>query len=131
MIDTMFHNSWLGHLPKPKMINKRGRNKNYWPTNEVNQHATKGLNFFLCCSRGVGMDFLVPNVFPQYVHNSTSFYLISFALNSIIATYITNPKRRTLKDIYILGFSKAWLLFFCDGPIKNAHHKRGGKKKKT
>jgi hypothetical protein len=81
------------------MINKRGRNKNYWPTNEVNQHATKGLNFFLCCSRGVGMDFLV--------HNSTSFYLISFALNSIIATYITNPKRRTLKDIYILGFSKA------------------------
>jgi hypothetical protein len=30
-----------------------------------------------------------------------------------------------------LGFSKAWLLFFCDGPIKNAHHKRGGKKKKT
>jgi hypothetical protein len=108
----MSHNSWLSCLLKPKMINNRSRNKNHWPANEVSQHATKGLSLFLCCSGGMGVDFLVPNVFPQYVLNSTSFYFISFALNSTLATYISKPKRRTLKYIYFWDCPKLDLFYF-------------------
>ncbi len=41
------------------------------------------------------------------------------------------PKEEiTTYNISILGLSKAWLLLFCDGPIKDAHHKKKKKEKK-
>jgi hypothetical protein len=68
-------------------------------------------------------------VFPQHVPHNTSLYPISFALSYTLVNYLTMPKGRDY-NIFILGQSKpkAFKKKNCDGPINDAHHKRGKKK---
>jgi hypothetical protein len=88
------------------------------------------------CGGGVGI-FVLHTTFPsnshcipQHVLNSSSLYPISFALNSPLVTYITSPQVWEC-NMSILGyFSDSLLLFYfvflnfwCDGPIKDVHHK--------
>jgi hypothetical protein len=47
---------------------------------------------------------------PQHVPNSTSLYLIPFALSSTLVTYIGGPEGGTY-NISLLGLSKALLIF--------------------
>jgi len=64
---------------------------------------------------------------PQHVAYSTSLYLIPFALSSTLVTYKGGPEGGNY-NMSLLGLSKAslifYFLFFCDGPINDANHKR-------
>jgi hypothetical protein len=81
--------------------------------NEVSKHASDGYFSFGKCGRcWLFSDFVVPNVFPNVfghnVSNSTSIYPISFALSSILVTYIISQKEGDY-NISISGLSRAGL----------------------
>jgi hypothetical protein len=59
---------------------------------------------------------------PQCVPNSSSLYPKSFTLSSTLAIYITSPNGGD-HNIFISRLSKDFI-FFGDGPIKDARHKR-------
>jgi hypothetical protein len=58
----------------------------------------------------------------QRVPNSTSLYPISFALSSILVTYISRSKDKI--TIYVFWDCPSLINCFDEGTIKDAHHKR-------
>jgi hypothetical protein len=97
---------------------------------EVSQHAPKRPSFFFwwrgdgffgflllpICSHQVTQ---VPNWVSQHIpsvfSNNTSLYSITFALSSTLVTYKQTKKRiQTVQS----------LIYFFDGPLNDAHHKR-------
>jgi hypothetical protein len=85
-----------------------------------------GMNFG--CSHCVLIKFSMGSQsVPQHVPNSSSLYPVSFALSSTLTTKHRQAQRRRDPMISTLGLSKAryFILFYWDGPIKDAHHKRG------
>jgi hypothetical protein len=108
------------------MAKNNGKANKILAANEVTQHAPKGPNCFSFGWRSRWSICVVLNMFssscqcvPQHGPNRSSLYPILFVLNSILITFITNPK----EDIKTYLLSKA-LFYFCDKPIKNAHNKR-------
>jgi hypothetical protein len=120
------------HLPWPKMVKDQGSHRNSWdPRGEP--ACTQETQFFSLVEGGwVFRIFVVANVFsssypssqlafatyaqvPSVFPNNTSLYSITFALSSTLVTY-KQPKRRiqTVQS----------LIYFCDGPLNDAHHKR-------
>jgi hypothetical protein len=123
------------HLPWPKMVKDQGSHRNSWdPRGEP--ACTQETQFFSLVEGGwVFRIFVVANVFsssypssqlafatyaqvPSVFPNNTSLYSITFALSSTLVTY-KQPKRRiqTVQS----------LIYFCDGPLNDAHHKRQNK----
>jgi hypothetical protein len=100
------------------MGKNRGKHRNSWQPMRW-PACTNGPSIFVFFGEGGGMlDFFgsqcVSIKFPlgfQHVPNSTSHYLISFALSFTLMTYISSWKERDC-NMYILGLFKAWLIFF-------------------
>ncbi len=100
------------------MGNNRGKHRNSWHPMRW-PACNNGPSIFVLFGEGGGMlDFFgsqcVSIKFPpgsQHVPNSTSHYLISFALSFTLMTYISSWKERDY-NMYILGLFKAWLNFF-------------------
>jgi len=95
--------------------------------------CTQGAQVFSLLGEGGGVGFLnlshcVPVKFTmgsQHVPNSSSLYPISFAISFTLVTYITSPKEE--HTTYLFRDYPKVDLFFCDSPIKDAHHARWGR----
>jgi hypothetical protein len=93
--------------------------------------CTQGAQVFFLWGEGGGVGFfLIPlcscqvHNGSQHVPNSSSLYPIFFAISSTLVTYISSPKEE--HTTYLFWDYPKVDLFFCDGPIKDAHHTRGG-----